>query len=69
LIKILSSKSCSQCKIAKSLLGDIEYQEINVNTEEGLQIAKEYNVIHLPFFLINGNPVYETKEVLKIVKG
>lgn len=68
-IKILTSTGCSQCNIAKTLIknkGCLYYEEIDVDSAEGLEIIEKHKVMNLPFFILNDNePVFSIGELLK----
>lgn len=67
-IKVFSAAWCAQCKILKAALNraGVEYEEIDIDTEEGEKLATLSNIRTLPTTIIV-NEQDDSIEVKRIV--
>lgn len=66
---IFTSSWCSGCRNVKKTLDSksIAYETIDVDSEEGMELAAKYSIRSLPSALINDNIVTGVQNILKAI--
>ena len=59
MLKIITSKYCPPCKVLKMILekNNIEYEEIPIDSKEGLKIAEKVGVTAVPIVIKDDKPI------------
>lgn len=55
-MKVFTSERCPPCKILKKILREkkVEFEEVNIDTPEGLEEARRYDIRALPTIIKDG---------------
>lgn len=70
MITVLTTTGCSQCLLAKTMLKqkNLQYAEVSADSLPGKAMISEYNIQSLPFILYDGEPVYNIRELMEVIR-
>ncbi|RLG17067.1 thioredoxin [Nanoarchaeota archaeon] len=65
LIQIITSPTCPYCPLAVEMAErvskalDVDFEEVSVATQKGLELARKHGIMGVPAILINGKLAFE----------
>ena len=70
-VKLIGASTCGNCRMIHSKLEEagIEHDYILADNEEGLEVARKYNVSSVPVLVVDEKKISTVGEIIAYIKG